>query len=380
MTVAIGIGVFERERKQLAEDKSPLNLSEKVYIAVEGDSKVIIIDSAQKKVVKKIDLSTEHRMEDGHNATTMYAPHNVQVAPNGKSVWVTANMERHIDHSSLILNVYAHSETGTMENAMNIKDEVIVIDPLTDKIIIKIPLGIGDHLAHVVISPDSKYAYVTAQKSGVIYKINTLNFNVENKIILSNDSEPHGLRISSDGKTGFVALMKGRALGILDLIENKITLIPLNGQAVQTGITPNGDTAVVSVYDAKILAVYDTLNKSLQYIELPENSRGPIQMYPTPDSRYMYLADQGYYFGQPSSQLVYKIDLKENKIVKEIKAGFAPHGVVVSKDGKFVYVTNLLSGDVSIIDVLTDTEITRIPVGKEPNGISIWNKYSGGTP
>ena len=65
---------------------------------------------------------------------------------------------------------------------------------------------------------------------------------------------------------------------------------------------------------------------------------------------------------------------------KEIKAGNAPHGVVVSPDGKFVYVTNLLSGDLSIIDTSTDMEIAKIPLGKEPNGVSLWPRTIGGTP
>ncbi len=103
-------------------------------------------------------------------------------------------------------------------------------------------------------------------------------------------------------------------------------------------------------------------------------------MYPTPDSRFIYLADQGYYFGEPAGSFVYKIDLNAASVVKEIKAGQGPHGVVISKDGKFVYVTNLLSGDLSIIDTSTDTEIAKIPLGKEPNGVSIWSKTGGGMP
>ena len=105
---------------------------------------------------------------------------------------------------------------------------------------------------------------------------------------------------------------------------------------------------------------------------LPQGAKGPIQMYSTPDSQFIYLADQGYYFEQPASDLVYKIDLLAGIVVKEIKAGSAPHGVVVSPDGAFVYVTNLLSNDVSVIDTATDTEVGRIPVGKEPNGVSFW--------
>ena len=61
---------------------------------------------------------------------------------------------------------------------------------------------------------------------------------------------------------------------------------------------------------------------------------------------------KGYYFNQPNSDLVYKIDLQEMKVAQTIKGGTAPHGVAVSQDGKFVFVTNLLSDDLSVIDAI----------------------------
>ena len=62
------------------------------------------------------------------------------------------------------------------------------------------------------------------------------------------------------------------------------------------------------------------------------------------------------------------------KVVEAIKAGTAPHGVVVSPDGKTVYVTNLVSDDVSIVDTSTNKEVGRIATGAKPNGISYWVK------
>ncbi len=59
-------------------------------------------------------------------------------------------------------------------------------------------------------------------------------------------------------------------------------------------------------------------------------------------------------------------------VIQTIEGGIAPHGVVVSKDGKFVYVTNLLGNDVSVIDVEMGKETAKIKVGKMPNGISVW--------
>lgn len=355
-------------------------INEKAYVAIEGTGEIAVIDTASKTVIKKIDL-TDH----SHNThgSVSYMPHNVQVAPNGKSVWVAANAMSEAGHnkkqSSLPFIKTARASEGHSDETPTDDDQLIVIDPETDTIVKRISIGKGLNLAHVVLSPDSSFALTTASNTGTIYKINAVTFEVEKNIIAIKDSAPHGLRISPDGKIAYIAMVKGKSLGVLDIEKLTLSYVALNGAAVQAGITPDGKYTVASVYDTKKLAVYNTQSKVLSYVALPEDSNGPVQMYPTPDSKFVYMVDQGYYFNQPTSEIVYKIDLTEMKVIKSIKAGKAPHGIVVSKDGKFVYVANLLSGDVSVIDTATDTEIAKIEIGKEPNGISLWSKTLGGT-
>src|SRR3989338_1200699 len=162
-------------------------------------------------------------------------------------------------------------------------------------------------------------------------------------------------------------MLKGKSIGVLDIQKMTLSYVPLKGAAVQTGVTIDGRYALASVYDAKSLAIYDIVSQKLSYVDLPKEAKGPVQIYPTPDSRFVYVADQGYYFNQPKSELVYKIDLQEMKVAETIKGGTAPHGVAVSQDGKFAYVTNLLSDDLSIVDTVQGKEVAKIKVGKMPN-------------
>lgn len=315
--------------------------TEKVYVAVEGDGAIAVIDPARQKVIKKIDLSIEH---DG--GLLPYAPHNVQVSPDGRSVWVTANAGSHQDHAASLFIAPALAHGDEVESGEN--DEIIVIDPLTDEISARLPLDLDLHLAHVVLTPDNRYAYATAQEAGKIYKINTRALTVEKIISAPPGSEPHGLRIARDGQTAYVAMLGSKSLGILNLATDTMTFVPLGGQAVQTGVTPDGQKVVISLYDKKQLAVYEPATKKLSFIPLPFDARGPIQMYATADSRFVYLADQGYYFDQPTGRSVFKIDLTTNQIAKTIETGNGPHGVTLSSNNRFIYVTNLLDGDVAI--------------------------------
>lgn len=348
--------------------------SDKIYVAVEDEGVVAVIDADKRKVIKKINLS------DGG---VSYMAHNVQVAPDGQGVWVTGNaMDMSGGHSLRIVPAARASEGhGHTTDVINegTQDQVIVIDPKTDMIVKRIPIGNDLHLAHVVLTPDSSYAIVDSQTKGEFYKINARTFEVEKTAMAPLASEPHGLRISYDGKFAYIAMLKGRSLGVLDVENFTVRYVPLDGAAVQTGVTPDGRYAVASVYDTKKLAVYDIKDEKLSYVALPQDAKGPVQVYPSPDSKFIYAVDQGFYFDQPIGDTVYKIDLVNMEVVKAIKAGDGPHGVVVTKDGKYAYVTNIVSGDVSVIDASLDQEVAKIKVGDKPNGISVWSRTLGGT-
>lgn len=336
--------------------------SEKVYVALEGEGKVSVIDSKSTKVIATIDLSEK---VDGE--TVRYMAHNVQVAPDGKKVLVTANVEEGMDMEDDAMPDMGHGQNS---------DKLFIIDPVTDTIVYSIPVATDSHLAHVVTSPDTKTAYVTSQEKGKVYVIDVEGRRIIREIALGEASGPHGLRVTPDGTEVFIALIDGKGMAVLDTETNIVRNITLPGAGVQTAVTQDGIYAFSSVYDTKQIVWLNRKNNEQGVITLPEGSRGPVQIYPTPDSRYLYVADQGYYFDQPTGNLVYRIDIGRKIVDKTITAGSAPHGIVVSEDGARAYVTNLLGDDVTIIDTDTNREISRIPVGDMPNGISIW---SGGS-
>ncbi|MBU6431056.1 YncE family protein [Patescibacteria group bacterium] len=368
LTVLAGLIFLPSDKSKEAAKNSGTKIQDKIYVAVEGAGEIAVISVKDKTVIKKIDLSDEiNGMKIG------FMPHNVQVAPDNKTVWVTANANDKAMKMSFRFVPRAQADEGRGEKAgMKVNDEVIVIDPLTDKIIKRIEIGSDLHLSHVVLTPDFNYAIVASQAKGIIYKINAKTYEIEKEINTEKGGEPHGLRISPDGKTAYIAMLGGKSLGILDIGKMNLSYVPLKGAAVQTGVTPDGKYALASIYDAKSLAVYEIASGKLAYVDLPKEAKGPVQIYPTPDSRFVYVADQGYYFNQPAGNSIYKIDLQEMKVAETIKGGNAPHGVVVSQDGKFAYVTNLLSDDLSVIDADTGKEVARIKVGKTPNGVSLF--------
>ncbi len=370
----VGIGIFAYDGNRKYNDMLS-RMQEKVYVALEGSGEIAVINAVTKKVVRKIDLS---ELKNGKRVS--YMPHNVQVAPNNNSVWVTAAATEKKRNMSFQIIPVVHADEGSVREMIDADDQVIVIDPSSDKITKRINIGRGLRLSHVALTPDGLFALAASQEKGVIYKINTISFEIEKTVDTQKGAGPHGLRISPDGKTAYIAMLGGKSVGILNIEKMNLEYVPLKGSAVQTGVTPDGKYALASVYETKSLALYEIASGTLRYVDLPKEAKGPVQIYPTSDSRFVFVADQGYYFDQPTSEWVYKIDIAQGIVVQTIRAGQAPHGVAVSRDGKNVYITNLLSDDVSVIDIQSGQEVKRIKVGDMPNGISIWSINASSTP
>jgi YVTN family beta-propeller protein len=340
---------------------------EKLYVALEADGRVGVIDAKSKKFITAINLANVQ-----NNTFVKYTAHNVQVSPNGQKVLVTANVNRG--------SMGSDGKDEKQAVADGLLDQVFIIDPLTDTIKDSIAIDSDMHLAHVVFNAASDIAYVASQEKGLIYAMD-LNVNRVIRIFdLGENSQPHGLRMQPDDSKLFVALIGKKSLVSLDIRTGEIESFPLSGAVIQTAVTPDGQYGLATVYDSKKIAWVDLQSGQQGYIDLPIEAKGPVQIYTTPDSRYAYVADQGYYFDQPTANTVYRINIRQKIVDQTITVGTAPHGVVVNKAGTLVYVTNLLSDDLSVIDVATSKEVARVAVGEMPNGVSIWNKQTGGTP
>jgi len=340
--------------------------TEKVYVTLEEEGRVAVVDSEDRKLIRIINLSDEQ-----NGKFVSYEAHNVQVSPDGSKVLVTANVNR---------GGMGADKEGEEDLSDGFQDKLFIMDPITDTIIGSVQLGIDLHLAHVVSNRAGSVAYINAQETGKVFVVDLDAKTVLSEFDLGENSGPHGLRIAPDDSMLFIALLDGQAMASVDLQTGGISKYPLSGKVVQTAVSPNGEYAFASVYDTKQVAWVHIKTGKQDYINLPAGAMGPVQLYPSPDSQFLYVADQGFYFDQPTSNKVYRINIADKKIDQTINAGSAPHGIVIDKLGKFAYVSNLIGKNISVIDLTTGKEIKQVSVGKTPNGISVWNKETGGTP
>jgi YVTN family beta-propeller protein len=119
----------------------------------------------------------------------------------------------------------------------------------------------------------------------------------------------------------------------------------------------NPDTDTVSVMDV-------TGDKNQKVTEIPVGDE-PRCVALTPDYKKAYVTNA-------ISGNVSVIDTSTYKVLKTISVGTEPFGCALTLDGAKLYVTNLFSNNVSVINTGTDSVVKTIDgVGVQPRGIAI---------
>ncbi len=291
-------------------------------------------------------------------------------------------------------------------------DEVHVIDPATNKIVqtikdIEVPHG-------VAFSPDGTRAWITCEAEKNVWDVDTKTGRVIRKIALSGD--PNNLAVSKDGKRVFIGIRA--APGAVDVIDTaslaNIKSIPVKGAIHNVYMTPDGKYALAGSIEGKLLTAIDEATLQIAW-ELPFDL-GVCGLWRSKRLRMDQRA--GVFVVQLSGFHGFAVvDFKTHKEVARIKLpaepggspaeGGAPsHGIGVAPDGKTlwvnssyanavfiyslpdlqvqgyvktgavpdwitftpdkVYVANSGANSVSVIDMATRKEISRIPVGEVP--------------
>ena len=345
-TCQVGRGIAWLSAAVLLAAGSAVAAPGKVYVADEEANTVSVIDAASFKKIRSIPVGQ--------------GPHNVQVAPDGKLVWVTNNGEPGMAVEKPAHEGMPKSSGGAMAGG----GAVWVIDTATDRVVAKVPVGM--HPAHVVVTPDGRHAYVANGGENTVSVVDIPAQRVVGTIPVG--ASPHGLRISPDGKRAWVANLKGGTVSVIDTRTRKqIARIAVGKGPAQVGFTPDGRLGFVSLSEENRVAVIDPASRKV--IRKVSVGTVPIQVYATPDSRLLFVANQG--TREKPGSTVSIIDLKTFKIVATVETGSGAHGVVVDRDGRHAFVTNTYANTVSVLDVVERKVIATVPVGGGPNGVSV---------
>ena len=277
------------------------------------------------------------------------APHNVQVSPDGKRL-LAVGMSAHASH---------HPSSGGGGGGQLLVFEL----PSNGKPAFALP--VSGHPAHVITNLSGTQAFVTDSDNNAVAV-----FDLEKRSrigTIETGKYPHGLRLSPDGKEIYVANVKDGSVSVINVASLQETAKIAVGRApVQVGFSPDGKQGYVSLSAENKVGIIDTAQRKLSGKIAVGNT--PIQLFATPDGKQLYVANQGS-SKQPDNR-VSVIDPVNRTVVTTLQTGAGAHGVALSADGNYAFVSNIEAGTFSVIDTATNKIVATHKVGAGPNGIS----------
>ena len=294
-------------------------------------------------------------------------------------------------------------------------DNVHFIDPATNTVVgevggIEVPHG-------VAAAPDGSRFYITNESQHTLDVVNGSTLKVDRQIPLSG--RPNNLAIGRDGRRVYVAIVA--APGAVDVIDSVslqlLKTIPTKGGVHNTFATPDGAYVVAGSIVGRNLTVIDTKTDEPVWSLSFENGVRPIGFETRPDGStgrmFVQITDfHGFYVvdfdqrrevgrvtlpelpkdqqnwdtlqGSPShgigvtpdgktlwvcskvNHAVYAYSMPDLKLLGGVSVGHHPDWLTFTPDSTRVYVANAGSNSVSVVDVATLKEVTRVPVGQVP--------------
>jgi YVTN family beta-propeller protein len=205
-------------------------------------------------------------------------------------------------------------------------------DPHTFKLqhSLSVPCAGADHMD---FSADGSYAIVSCEFSGQLLKVNVAAQRVDGVLTLHPGAAPQDVKLSPDGAVFYVADMSSNGVWLVD-------------------------------------------GSTFQVLRFMHTGAGAHGLYPSRDSRYLYVTNRG-------EGSISVISFRTGRVVKKwhIPGGGSPDMGNVSADGKILWLTGRYSGVVYAISTRNGALLAKIPVGAGPHGLCVWpepGRYSLG--
>jgi YVTN family beta-propeller protein len=248
------------------------------------------------------------------------------------------------------------------------------IDPQTGRPGATIPV---DDPYNMYFTPSGRYAIIVAERLHRLDFRDALTFRLHHSLTVPCLGVDHmdfsaggGYQLAScefSGQIVKVDVAGERVVGVLDL--------PDPG-AMPQDVKLSPDGTIFYVADMHANGIWEIDGATLKVVGFIHTGAGAHGLYPSRDSRYLYVTNR-------SEGSISVISFATRKQVAKwwLPGGGSPDMGGVSADGKVLWLSGRYSAVVYAISTRTGKLLARIPVGAGPHGLCVWpqpGRYSLG--
>jgi YVTN family beta-propeller protein len=239
-----------------------------------------------------------------------------------------------------------------------------------------VPFDVGP--GELVFSPDGNYMYLAnGTGDGVITKFDLNDSTFQTWIWYHVTSTPTGIDISADGKFLYVTNAYSAKVSVINTETGETNHVNVGTRPTRIKISPDQTKAFVTNSGSGSVSVLDLP------LEFPVNEaekihtfyvgNDPLGVTFNSDGSFAYVA----LFGGGTGKYVKVINTLTYAISSSIDTtGQAPQDPMRSPDGRYIYVMNAKSNDISVIDIITNQVVQKFSSrGINPSFIAFAGYY-----
>lgn len=287
-------------------DASPVvdPLGPRVYVTNQDDATISVVDAVNLEVLGTVDL---REFGFGNYAR----PHHVQVEPDGSAWYVTLIGEEKVLKFSRENRLLGAVEAGV--------PGLLALDPDRDLLVVARSMG--------AVSPPASVLFIRRSDFRVVDEIGVIF------------PRPHALAPHPTEPFIYTASLGTNQMAAVHVEDGSVGLVDLPGPPhgiVQGAVSPDGRWLALTAELSDRLLVMSLSDPSLPvpHLEIPM-SDGPFEPAFTLDGRWLYVTNL-------EADRVTVVNTESWETLTEVthEAMVQPHGIGLSPDGRFVFVSN----------------------------------------
>jgi YVTN family beta-propeller protein len=213
----------------------------------------------------------------------------------------------------------------------------------------------------VGFSPDAKWFVTTSLRLDRIDIYNAATYELVYR--LPAPKTPSHIAFSPDSRTTYVTLQGSDRLIAIDLASGQAKWnVPVGPKPAGVFVRPSG-TILVAVMGSDHIAEVDP--KDGNVIRRIRTDRGAHNFLLSPDGKTLYVSNR-------VAGNISVLDAGSLEVTGTLPAPGGPDDMALSEDGKELWVTGRWRASVDVIERDTGTLKTTIPVGRSPHGIFVY--------